>query len=80
MKKKGKKDKLVFMKNICLEIKELLFQLLLVLIKGEKFTIKEGDKLIYPMLNYREFMELVGRDEVEKKILDIVLANEDNFE
>ena len=80
MQKKNKKDRLVFMKNICLEVKQLLFQLLLILIKGEKFYVKEGDKIAYPMLNYREFMEAENQEEVEKKILEVVFANEENFE
>ena len=36
--------------------------------------------MAYPMLNYREFMEAENREEVEKKILEVVFANEENFE
>ena len=32
------------------------------------------------MLNYREFLELEDREEVEKTSLDSVLVNEENFE
>jgi len=42
MKNCKKKTNVVILKNSCIEIDELLFKIILLMLKGENFFLKEG--------------------------------------
>jgi hypothetical protein len=73
LKSRKEKPQLVLIKNICVEIKEVLFRLLMAMLRGERFY--ERNKREAPFFTYADLVKVEGREELERKILQVVYAN-----
>jgi hypothetical protein len=68
-------------KNACQEINNCLFKVLAMILKGEKFYPRDkvNEQYYAPFFTYRDLFDMDNREQVEKKILELIYTKIGEF-